>query len=468
MDRNIQLIKIIAFDLDGVLCDSRILHFECLNAALESVAGNKYIISKEKHLAKYDGLPTKKKLLKLTEEEGLDAALYDAIWKAKQEKTISTIDAVYKESIKLIDIFTELRKQGYKIAVASNSIREVVRLILHKLGILYLTDFYISNEDIIHPKPHPEMYMQTMLYFKVSPQETLVIEDSHVGRKAALDSGAHLLPVRNTKDVTLERIQTTLDKLQYNTIPKWQGGHMNVLIPCAGLGKRFKEAGYTFPKPLIEVVPGKTMIQMVIENLNIQARHIFIIQKEHNDQYNFKQMLNLLSPGCEVIEVENVTEGAACTALLAEQFINNDEPLLIANSDQYLVWNSNEFMYSMEADNTDGGLATFTATHPKWSFAKLDEHGYVSEVAEKNPISDIASTGIYWWNKGSDFVKYAHQMIAKNIRTNGEYYLAPSYNQAIEDGKKIKVYHIKEMYGTGTPEDLVSFQEEIKNGNIIL
>ena len=243
---------------------------------------------------------------------------------------------------------------------------------------------------------------------------------------------------------------------------------MNVLIPCAGRGNRFKEAGYTFPKPLIEVSHNKTMIQMVIENLNIHARHIFIIQKEHNEQYNFKQMLNLLSPGCEVIEVESVTEGAACTALLAEQFINNDEPLLIANSDQYLVWNSNEFMYSMEADNTDGGLATFTATHPKWSFAKLDEHGYVSEVAEKNPISDIASTGIYWWNKGSDFVKYAHQMIDKNIRTNGEYYLAPSYNQAIEDGKKIKVYHIKEMYGTGTPEDLESFQEQIKQGNIIL
>ena len=243
---------------------------------------------------------------------------------------------------------------------------------------------------------------------------------------------------------------------------------MNVLIPCAGRGNRFKEAGYTFPKPLIEVSHNKTMIQMVIENLNIHARHIFIIQKEHNEQYNFKQMLNLLSPGCEVIEVESVTEGAACTALLAEQFINNDEPLLIANSDQYLVWNSNEFMYSMEADNTDGGLATFTATHPKWSFAKLDEHGYVSEVAEKNPISDIASTGIYWWNKGSDFVKYAHQMIDKNIRTNGEYYLAPSYNQAIKDGKKIKVYHIKEMYGTGTPEDLESFQEQIKQGNIIL
>ena len=122
--------------------------------------------------------------------------------------------------------------------------------------------------------------------------------------------------------------------------PKWQGGKMNVLIPMAGAGSRFEKAGYTFPKPLIEV-NGKPMIQTVVENLNIDARHIFIVQKSHCEKYNLKNMLNVIAPGCKVVEVDGITEGAACTTLLAKEFINNDEPLLMANSDQFVDWDSN-------------------------------------------------------------------------------------------------------------------------------
>jgi dTDP-glucose pyrophosphorylase len=131
----------------------------------------------------------------------------------------------------------------------------------------------------------------------------------------------------------------------------------------------------------------------------------------------------------------------------------------MANSDQYLDWNSNEFMYSMIADDIDGGILTFTATHPKWSFAKLNKDGFVERVAEKDPISNIATVGVYFWTRGSDYVKYAKQMIEKDIRTNNEFYVCPVYNQGIEDGKKIKTYHIdrKQMWGLGTPEDLERF-----------
>jgi dTDP-glucose pyrophosphorylase len=152
-----------------------------------------------------------------------------------------------------------------------------------------------------------------------------------------------------------------------------------------------------------------------------------------------------------------MTEGAACTALLAKDYIDSDAPLLFANSDQFLVWNSNEIMYAFQADGIDGGMVNFEASHPRWSYAKIGEDGFVSEVAEKKVISNSATTGIYWWRHGSDFVKYAQEMIEKNIRVNSEFYVAPVFNQAIADGKKIRVKTISEFYGTGTPEDLENF-----------
>ena len=236
---------------------------------------------------------------------------------------------------------------------------------------------------------------------------------------------------------------------------------MKVLIPMAGAGSRFEQAGYTFPKPLIEV-NGKPMIQTVVENLNVDAEHIFIVQKEHYEKYNLQYLLNLITPNCKIVQVNGMTEGAACTTLLAKEYINNDEPLLTANSDQFVDWDSNEFLYSMQADNVDGGILTFDSIHPKWSFAKLNDEGFVSEVAEKKPISNHATVGIYYWAKGSDYVKYAEQMISKDVRVNNEFYVCPVFNEAIQDNKKIKTFNIdsNEMWGLGTPEDLERFVKE--------
>ena len=239
----------------------------------------------------------------------------------------------------------------------------------------------------------------------------------------------------------------------------WRDNKLNVLIPMAGAGSRFAQAGYTFPKPLIEV-RGKPMIQVVVENLNIEANYIFICQQEHYEKYNLKYLLNLIAPNCKIVLVDGVTEGAACTTLLAKEFIDNDQPLVMANSDQFIEWNSNEVMYAFNADSIDGGILTFNATHPKWSYAKLNEEGFVSEVAEKKVISDLATVGVYYWSKGSDYVKYAEQMIEKNIRVNNEFYVCPVFNQAIEDGKKIRVKTIDKMWGIGTPEDLNYFLSE--------
>jgi len=451
------MIKLIIFDLDGVLVDARELHYKALNGALKSF-NEKYVINRDEHLSIYDGLPTTKKLKMLTKNKGLLKDLYNDIWKAKQDETLKIIKTEMSYDNKMRFILERLKNNGYILCVASNSIRETLKMMLVKKGLIEYIDFYYSNQDVKNPKPNTEMYMKCMIKAEVNPKETLIIEDSHIGRQSVINSGAFLCAVKNTDDVSYEKINKSIRNANNITElkPKWQGGKMNILIPMAGAGSRFQEAGYTFPKPLIEV-EGKPMIQVVVENLNMEGNHIFVVQKEHFEKFNLKYLLNLISPNCKIIQVDGITEGAACTTLLAKEFINNDEPLLLANSDQYIEWNSNEFMYSMIADDIDGGILTFKATHPKWSFAKLDENGYVIEVAEKKPISDVATVGVYYWAKGSDYVKYTEQMINKNIKTNNEFYVCPVFNEAIEDNKRIKTYEIEKMWGIGTPEDLSVF-----------
>jgi len=236
---------------------------------------------------------------------------------------------------------------------------------------------------------------------------------------------------------------------------------MNVLIPMAGAGSRFEKAGYIFPKPLIDV-RGKPMIQWVVDTLNIEAKYIFIVQRSHFEKYNLKDTLSNFCPNNEIVQIDGITEGAACTTLLAKQYVDNNEPLIIANSDQFLEWNSDAYMYSCSTGDIDANILTFKATHPKWSFVKLDEMGYVTEVAEKRPISDVATAGIYYWRRGCDYVKYAEQMIKKNIRVNNEFYVCPVFNEAIQDNKKVRTYNIDKMWGLGTPEDLEHFLKNYK------
>ena len=184
---------------------------------------------------------------------------------------------------------------------------------------------------------------------------------------------------------------------------------------------------------------------------------LFLVQKEHYEKYNLQGLLTLIAPNCKIVQIDGLTEGAACTVLKAKEYINNNEPLIIANSDQYIKWNSFETISSFNHKDADGGILSFTSVHPKHSFAKVDGNGYVTEVAEKNPISNNATVGIYHWKQGADFVRYAEQMISKNIRTNNEFYICPVYNEAIQDGKKIKISSVDEMWGMGTPEELNNF-----------
>jgi HAD superfamily hydrolase (TIGR01509 family) len=452
-------IKLVIFDLDGVLVEAKNIHYDALNDAL----GKEYAISWNEHLSTYDGLKTNQKLDMLTERKGLPTSSHTDIWIHKQKLTLEKLKQLEPSDV-LIELMDSLVERGYKIAVCSNSIRKTVLTVLSKLGIMEFMDYIISNEDVENSKPHPEMYWNAISKMKCLPEETLIVEDSPYGLLAAARSKSHILRVKNTKQTNLKNINNKLKQIEMGeqqSTPAWRDETLNVLIPMAGAGSRFQQAGYTFPKPLIEV-KGKPMIQVVVENLNIKANFIYVVQKEHREKYNLDTLLNLITPNCKIVEVDGITEGAACTALLAKEYIDSENPLFFANSDQFVEWDSNEFLYKMNETNADGGIVSFRATHPKWSFAKIDEQGLVTEVAEKNPISDIATVGYYYWKKGSDFVKYAEDMIEKDIRVNGEFYVCPVFNQAVEDGKEIRTFDIPKMWGLGTPEDLKEYLENYK------
>jgi HAD superfamily hydrolase (TIGR01509 family) len=449
-------IKLVIFDLDGVLVEAKNIHYDALNEAL----GEEYSISWNEHLSTYDGLKTNQKLEMLSERKGLPTELHKDIWEGKQKLTLQKLKEL-KPNQTLQSLMDALVEDGYKIAVCSNSIRKTVLTVLSKLGIMEFMDYIISNEDVQNSKPHPEMYWRAISKMGCLPEETLIVEDSPYGLLAANRSKAHVLRVKNPTEVTYTNIFKKLTEIEMGNISnnlKWEDKKMNVLIPMAGAGSRFQQAGYTFPKPLIDV-EGKPMIQLVVENLGIDANFIFVVQKSHREKYNLDTLLNLIAPNCKIVEVEGLTEGAACTALLAKEYIDNDNPLFFANSDQFVEWDSTEFMYKMNETDADGGIVSFRATHPKWSFAKVDENGLVTEVAEKNPISDIATVGYYYWKNGSDFVKYAEEMIEKDIRVNNEFYVCPVFNQAIEGGKEIRTFDIPKMWGLGTPEDLKYYLE---------
>lgn len=233
---------------------------------------------------------------------------------------------------------------------------------------------------------------------------------------------------------------------------------INIVIPMAGLGSRFAQAGYAKPKPFIDV-KGKPMIVRVMENLKYpDARYILIGRKEHLDRE--KETVREIERNYNAIflPIDLLTEGTACTVLFSRNYINNEDPLLIANSDQIVDSDIAFFIDDCFNRKLDGSILTFVdeKRDPKWSFAKIDNDGLVTEVKEKMAISEFATVGIYLFSQGKYFVDGAIDMIINNDRVKNEFYTAPVYNYMIKSSKHIGIFNIEfgQMNGIGTPEDL--------------
>ena len=448
------MIDTIIFDLDGVLINSKNIHFEALNKAL--IENNiKYQINYEDHLKTFDGLPTSRKLEILNKLKLVPKKLNKKIKLNKNLITRKLLNENLKFDKKIFVLFQKLSKK-FKLGIATNAIEETLEISIKKLKIKKFLKFSISTEKLKNSKPHPEIYLRSIVNLNSKPKNTLILEDSYNGRIAAKEAGARLMPIKSLADVTYKNIINFIENKNeelINNIDSWDDDELNIVIPMAGEGSRFVKAGYTFPKPMIEVHQ-KPMIQLIVESLGLKGRFIFIIRKEHLYKYNLKSLLNIIAPNCKIIVIDKLTEGAACTVLLAKKFINSNKPLVIANSDQFIEWNPSETMYNFSTKKIDGGILTFTTVHPKWSYAKIDKNNTVIKVAEKEVISNHGTVGVYYWKKGKDFVKYAERMIGKNIRVNNEFYVCPVFNEAIEDKKIIKIHDVESMWGLGTPEDL--------------
>lgn len=457
-------IKLIIFDLDGVLVDSCDTHYLALNEAIKKIAGKEYVITKKEHVTIYNGLNTTSKLNLLTKNKNLPLELHNDINKFKQSMTLEMFKH-YTPNNEKIQLLTRLKQAGYIVCCASNCKKASLTLILEKLGLIDFFSQILSNEDVKNPKPAGDIYLKCIMNEHMSPNETLVIEDSFIGLSAARRSGAHICMVNNSSEVTFDKIIDTIkyyqDQMNGTLTKTMFEKKINVVIPMAGNGSRFANVGYKDPKPLINIFD-KPMISWVVHNIGIDANYIFITKKEHYNQYNLESVLKCMVPNCTIIQLDKTTEGAACTVLTATEFIDNDNPLLIANSDQWLDWDSEEFIFNFLLKEKDSvvKVSTFISDgSKKWSYVNVNENNNVIDVKEKDPISCYGTTGIYMWKRGKDFVRCANKMIAKNKRTNNEFYVAPVINEIIEEGGIVTKEECDHFWSLGVPEDLDYFTQ---------
>jgi len=235
---------------------------------------------------------------------------------------------------------------------------------------------------------------------------------------------------------------------------------MKLVMPLAGRGSRFLAQGYNIPKPLIEI-KGKPMIGWAFDS--IKDFHfddlIFIILKQHDEEYSLASKLKKLYPTAEIVMQEGFVNGAVLTIFLARDLIETEDSIAIYNPDQYFSGPSSSLINRAFRTGVSGLIPVFYATHPKWSFAAVGEDGFVTKVAEKEPISTHATVGMYIFKHGTDFFWGADQMIRKDIRVNNEFYVCPVYNELILRGDKIKIIPSKFMWGLGTPEDVKYFEK---------
>ena len=227
---------------------------------------------------------------------------------------------------------------------------------------------------------------------------------------------------------------------------------INVVVLMSGLGTRFYNSEFEKPKPFIEV-NGKEMYLRAANNCG-GDRFIFVVQKENAIRFNMHEKVFSEFNSSVIVELEGITSGPAVSALKAVEWIDNDNELLIINSDQELIWDFDDFLN--KARQSDGCVVVVNRDGNRWSFAK-EHNGVVSMIAEKNQISNNALCGVHYFKRGSDFVKYSKQMLEDDNKVNNEFYISNVYNYAVEDGKIITIYQAEDMLDYGTPESLRAY-----------
>lgn len=236
---------------------------------------------------------------------------------------------------------------------------------------------------------------------------------------------------------------------------------INIVIPMAGRGQRFIDAGYTTPKPLLKI-GDKEIIGHIIDSMRVpNAQFIFIVRQDHCDEYQLDKKLLEFEPNAKIVKINEVTQGSVCTVLLAKEHFNDNNPVIIKDCDEITNWDPYHFFEFVDRNKADGAIVTIHTEKPSFSFARVNHRGEILETAEKRAISNYGSVGIYYFARGTDLIRYAQRMIDKDIRTNNEFYTAPVYNQFIQDLKVILNYPVAELFGLNTPEEFLENRKKV-------
>jgi dTDP-glucose pyrophosphorylase len=242
---------------------------------------------------------------------------------------------------------------------------------------------------------------------------------------------------------------------------------MNVLLLMAGPSDKYREAGEAYPKNLVEI-EGRPIIQRVLENaaplLGKKDRLILVLNREEILRFHTDAVARLLAPAAHICEAPGKTAGAACSALLAIDQIDNDDPLVICNGDQIVLADLPAALADFKKRQLDGGLIVFEGVHPRWSFVKCNAEGLVVEAAEKRPISRLASAGFYYFARGRDFVRAAERMILKDSHVEGVFYVCPSYNELLLENARVGVHLMprQNYFSLATPQGAQIYTEHLK------
>ena len=447
-------IALITFDLDGVLVESKELHYDAFNLALNE-AGPEFVMSQLEHDAHYCGLSTKQKLRMLTLNKNLPPEKHEFIWKRKQYHTLELMKTTIKRDAQIVGVLEALRDAGYPIAVASNCVRDSVFYLLSGIGVHDLISCYFSNEDVSAAKPDPEIYLAAAEHFGICPDEMLVVEDSSHGKQAALLAGAHLCPVASPFDVTIEYLSIALST---RTL---QPSCLNIIIPMAGVESLFVE-GSPLPKFLINI-SGKSLLERIVENVRPNRPHRFIFIARQYQARTYK-LAEICVKACKfnpvlLLEVKAKSASAVETVLVAKDLINSDDPLLICNLN---MWP--EFKASLDVDtlsyvNADCILTHFESANEAFSYVTVDANMRVQGVSTKTRSSNLATTGYTIFRNGSKFVELSELLLASK-REGESLYIEDVVRKGLQSNLRIASARIN-CTAIRNAEDITNLTEQV-------
>lgn len=457
-------IQLIVFDLDGVLVESKDLHYDALNEAIAQVAGADYIITRPEHETVYDGLSTNQKLRLMTIHKDLPLAMHKPIWVKKQQLTDEMVRDQLKPDAELLAGLRALKAAGYPLAVASNCIKSSVHNILDSIGVLPIIDAYFSNEDVENAKPAPDIYRKACAAFGVSPQSTLVVEDSVKGFEACIRADCHLFKVDTPADVRAHAILDRVSAINQSNKP------VTVVVPLAGTNDLYwmdgPEAVPSEIPPFLTDANGAPALEWVVRPLlhsRYGLRFIFIVKDAQRAKYKLDSLLPRIVGFCptHIVSVHGETLGALKTVMMARDVIPEDAPLLLCTCSNVTAWLPGCSVDDLIDVHADGALATFESTDPRSSYVRLHKDTrHVVDVHEKVPVSDTACTGLYFWKRGADFFAAAQSQMQRAVKTKGLYFLAPTYNEAIRSGLTIKTVPAKTCWSVRNVHEIRAFADE--------